>query len=488
VIDGEAASLNIPTVMSPGNSRARRRARLVAALVVALAAPPWTPALAGAPTLTTITVDGNFADWSAVLADPDNVYLDGPAGGRVDLDAPSDPILDVDTAAFTWDATNLYLYLHRQASSASIKYYWFFLDANNDGRMEQGEPLIRLEWHGNNGNIALRLDTYNAVNKAAGDAISNGGVFDGYKLPGQNTNGVAAGSFTGGSASGLSAEVSISWATLGLPAGAPMQIHVSSTKNLSAIPTDVADNLGGNNYFTTVTLDPDRAVSTSPGTTAILAHTMTNTGNITDTFDFTWTTSGTFAPSTVTFYKDVDGSGTLTAGDTLLTDTDGDGKVDSGPVAGLGGTLKVLVAVATPAGAAVGKSATIVAKATSSFDTTLSDTASDTVTLGGPQMTLLKSADRAAAAPGQTITYTITYTNAGNLDAQNVVVIDPVPAPTAYVAGSASGAGMTITWSHDGGATYDASQALPVTHVKWARAASLAAAASGSVTFSVTVP
>jgi uncharacterized repeat protein (TIGR01451 family) len=99
----------------------------------------------------------------------------------------------------------------------------------------------------------------------------------------------------------------------------------------------------------------------------------------------------------------------------------------------------------------------------------------------------LKSVDRAAAAPGDTITYTITYTNTGNLDALNVVVIDPVPAASAYVAGSASGAGTTVTWSHDGGATYDGLQTTPVTHVKWSRAASLPASGTGSVSFKVTV-
>src|SRR5882672_5602362 len=93
----------------------RRGVAGVAWIVVAaamLAAVPGSLALAAAPTLTTITVDGNFGDWTAVLANPDNVYLDGPAGGRIDLDAPIDPVLNVDTFAFTWDATNFYVYIH----------------------------------------------------------------------------------------------------------------------------------------------------------------------------------------------------------------------------------------------------------------------------------------------------------------------------------------------------------------------------------------
>jgi len=468
-------------------ARARRPVRPVAAAAMAaLSFLAWGSAAAGTPTLTTITVDGNFGDWAAVLADPDNLFLDGPAGGRADLDAPSDPYLDIDTVAFTWDATNLYFYVHRQGSIASIKYFWFFLDANNNGRMEQGEPMLRLEWHGSSRSTNLKRDSYAAINTAIGDAISNAGVHDGYKLPGQNNNGFAIGNFNGGSSDGKSAEAVISWANVGVAAGSALQIHVSSTRNSAAIPSDVADNVGGTNYFTTVAFDPDRAVTTTPGTTAVLAHTVTNTGNVADVFDLTFTSSGTFTPTSVTFYKDADASGTLTAGDTALTDTDADGKVDTGSLAA-SAVMRVLTVVATP-GAPVGKVATVVGKATSSKDTTLSDIATDTVTLGGPTLTLLKSASRATALPGQSIAYTVTYTNSGNLDAQNVVLVDPVPSPATYVPGSAAGTGTSIAYSHDGGATYDASQAGVVTHVRWTFAAPVAAAGTGSVSFSVLVP
>jgi hypothetical protein len=116
-----------------------------AAATILLSSTQGAPVFAGAPTLQTITIDGNMADWAAVLADPDNVYLDGPAGGLPDVDAPADPVLNLDTFAYTWDATNLYLYVHRQGTTTNIKYYWFFFDADNDGRMEQAEPVLRLE-------------------------------------------------------------------------------------------------------------------------------------------------------------------------------------------------------------------------------------------------------------------------------------------------------------------------------------------------------
>lgn len=446
------------------------------------------PVFAGAPTLQTITIDGNMADWAAVLADPDNVTLDGPSGGLPDADAPADPVLDLDTFAYTWDATNLYLYIHRQGSTTSIKYYWFFFDADNDGRMEQGEPVLRLEWWGSNRRTALRRDSYDAADKVNGDLISSAGVFDGYTLPGKNINGYSTGNPNGGSTNGLAAEASISWANLGIPAGSALAVHVSSTRTLSAVPTDVIDNLGGDNWYTSVLIDPDRSAATTPGTNAVFVHTVTNTGNLADRFDLTWTSSGSFTPASVSFYNDADASGTLTPGDTLLTDTDADGAPDTGLLAGLNGVMRILAIVATPAGSPVGSTATIVLRARSSFDPTLTDIATDMLAIGGPTLTLLKSASRATAAPGDTIAYTVTYTNSGNLQAQNVFVTDAIPAPAVYVVGSATGAGAVVTYSHDGGATYDASQALPVTHLRWTLSAPLSAAASGSVGFTVQVP
>jgi uncharacterized repeat protein (TIGR01451 family) len=459
-----------------------------AAATILLSSTQGAPVFAGAPTLQTITIDGNMADWAAVLADPDNVYLDGPAGGLPDVDAPADPVLNLDTFAYTWDATNLYLYVHRQGTTTNIKYYWFFFDADNDGRMEQAEPVLRLEWWGSNRRTALRRDSYDAVDKVNGDLASSGGFHDGYTLPGKNVNGFSTGNPNGGSANGLAAEASISWANLGIPAGSAMTVHVSSTRTLAAIPTDVIDNMGGDNWFTSVLIDPDRSAATTPGTNAVFAHTVTNTGNLADRFDLTWTSSGAFTPTSVAFYGDADASGTLTPGDALLTDTDADGTPDTGLLSGLNGVLRILAVVATPPGGAVGSTATILLRARSSYDPTLTDIATDTLTLGGPTLTLLKSASVASAAPGDTIVYTVTYTNSGNLQAQNVVVTDSIPAPSVYVAGSASGAGTVVTYSHDGGSTWDASQALPVTHLRWTLSAPLAASASGTVTFSVQVP
>src|SRR6267142_5880776 len=79
----------------------------------------------GGPTLTTITLDGNMTDWATVLANPLNVVNDGPGGGLPDADTPSQARVDIDKVAFTWDATYLYFYIHRQGTAGAFNYFWF---------------------------------------------------------------------------------------------------------------------------------------------------------------------------------------------------------------------------------------------------------------------------------------------------------------------------------------------------------------------------
>ena len=55
---------------------------------------------------------------------------------------------------------------------------------------------------------------------------------------------------------------------------------------------------------------------------------------------------------------------------------------------------------------------------------------------------------------GDTIVYTIKYTNEGTGLAKEANIVDPVPAGTVYVLGSAAGADTDITLSIDGGKTY----------------------------------
>lgn len=77
-----------------------------------------------------------------------------------------------------------------------------------------------------------------------------------------------------------------------------------------------------------------------------------------------------------------------------------------------------------------------------------SDSADVTVT--APEMTFSKTADKATANPGDTITYTLSYHNIGTGDADNVVVEDTIPAATTFVSSTPAYDGVsgdTYTWN-----------------------------------------
>ncbi|MEZ5541405.1 MAG: hypothetical protein R3F42_05115 [Pseudomonadota bacterium] len=90
--------------------------------------------------------------------------------------------------------------------------------------------------------------------------------------------------------------------------------------------------------------------------------------------------------------------------------------------------------------------------------------------------------------PGTEVIYTITAKNTGTEPADRVVVTNRVPEQTVYVAGSAAGPGVAITFSVDGGKTYATATKLSVvdaagktrpataadyTHVRWTFQSSL---------------
>jgi len=108
------------------------------------------------------------------------------------------------------------------------------------------------------------------------------------------------------------------------------------------------------------------------------------------------------------------------------------------------------------------------------------------------------------AFPGDVLVYTITYTNTGDAEAKNAVILDPIPEGIDYVVGSAEGAGAEITCSIDGGESYHAEPVMTevenpdgtkkkqeadpgaYTHVRW-RLDSVPAGGSGKVTFKAIV-
>lgn len=183
-----------------------------------------------------------------------------------------------------------------------------------------------------------------------------------------------------------------------------------------------------------VTVDPDGASNADPGDVVYYAHVVTNGGNGPDTIDLTVSSSQGWS---VTIYRDVNNNGTYEAGtDVVLTDSDGDLVPDSGVLAA-DGFMRILVAVTVPAGTANGTVDSTTVTGTSSFNTAVSDLATDTTTVDAPSLSVVKSvAPVGDQPPGTVLTYTIVITNNGSGAANAVVLRDPVPANTTYVSGS----------------------------------------------------
>lgn len=113
----------------------------------------------------------------------------------------------------------------------------------------------------------------------------------------------------------------------------------------------------------------------------------------------------------------------------------------------------------------------------------------------GESETRLVPAD--VVVPGESVFYTITFTNVSDQPADNVVITNPIAENLMYVDDSAFGPGMEIEFSVDGGVTFASADDLNVTeggevrrakaadftHVRWVMQNDLAAGAQGTVRF-----
>ncbi len=247
-------------------------------------------------------------------------------------------------------------------------------------------------------------------------------------------------------------------------------------QSLSNIVTTTVSQVGG------VTVVPDNAANGDPGDTVSYLHTVTNTGNGTDTIDMTTSSSQGWS---VSLYLD-DGDGIFEPGtdDVALADSDTDGTPDSGSLIA-DASVDIWVAVSVPAGTADGTVDTTTVTGTSSFDGTVTDSATDTTTVTAPTLSVTKSVLPAGdQPPGTTLTYTVVITNNGNADANQVVLTDPIPANTTYVGSSITQDSNPRTDIADGDtADYTVTSATTVT----VSVGTLAPSASTTITFQVTI-
>lgn len=93
--------------------------------------------------------------------------------------------------------------------------------------------------------------------------------------------------------------------------------------------------------------------------------------------------------------------------------------------------------------------------------------------------------------PGEELRYTITFTNTSEatVDAERIIITNPIPDGTQYVAGSAGGEGAQVEYSTDGESFAAAGPAEAdggsVRSLRWTYGRDLAPGASGEVFFHV---
>src|SRR5690349_13452436 len=200
-------------------SPSRRHAGMLAVALALLACAP-----AGAKTLRTITIDGNLDDWTGVLIDRDQKVADRSLA-QGDPDAPGQAQRDERGVAFTWDATNLYLYFSRTGSGTNSYNAIFYFDLGHDGQLGGTDKIAFFKFSGSSFQ-SFELDAYNdggTPDGLGGDGITPVGTV-GSQL-------ATSGGNAAGDASGIHFEASLPWATLGVPAGTPMFIHPALSAN-----------------------------------------------------------------------------------------------------------------------------------------------------------------------------------------------------------------------------------------------------------------
>jgi uncharacterized repeat protein (TIGR01451 family) len=202
------------------------------------------------------------------------------------------------------------------------------------------------------------------------------------------------------------------------------------------------------------------ASTAAPGDVRSFLHAVTNRGNEDDAVQLAGT-----APAgwTLSFYRDVDGDGQRSAADVPIT----------GPLPiARGGSTSVLAVYVVPAAAIDGSIATLAITATSASDARAAVATTDRVTvavavLPRPSLTLQKLVDRSEATIGDTLRYTIRWTNAGDGDATAAIALDTLPGNARYVPGSLvlDGAPLTDAADADAGTTSVAADGRAIVRV-----------------------
>jgi len=212
-------------------------------------------------------------------------------------------------------------------------------------------------------------------------------------------------------------------------AGASISNQASASyTDASATPRTVTSNVVSTTVtqVTSMTLTANGAQTATPGSVVYYPHTLTNTGNGTDTFNLTNSNAGGFSMTGVQFFAD-NGSGTPT----------GPAITSTGPLAA-GASFKLIAVGTLPNTATATQTNTITVTGTSTFTPTVTASNTDVTTVTtNAVVTLTKGISVSNGLPGTLATYTLTYTNTGNSTATAVAITDVIPTGMTFQAGSA---------------------------------------------------
>ncbi len=281
----------------------------------------------------------------------------------------------------------------------------------------------------------------------------------------------------------------VSVASAAPPAGTVIGNQAAATyTDASAVPRTATSNT-----VTTVvqqvgafTLTAAQTKTAAPGAPITFAHTVTNTGNGSDSFTLAAVNNS--------------GDNFDLIGLSVFVDATCDGIADNatpitsiGPITA-GGAACVVVSGNLPGSATTGQSANFNLNALSVFNAAATQSNIDTVNVSGNAVVnVTKSISSPSGNPGTgPYTYTLTYTNNGNSNAVNMILGDIVPSGMNYVAGSGRWSGSGTTALTDGAAPADPAGisndfGVTAAGVVSAVVASVPSNASGTLSFQVDV-
>jgi len=446
---------------------------------------PATQAIA-APIQRTITIDGNMSDWKTptdITTNPgqfsNDAEGDAKTGTAADLDFEVQSVgRDLKSFSYTYDSTNIYMWVNRYANSNNITDWWFYIDTDSDGLMESGEKILRVQWSGSNGNTTVGLYNYipaqsggdslvcqaTGANSVASGWCPQAGVADGYDMPGiqgsvnalfkcqplpsaSNYCGGDVQDQHGGSSLGVEMETRISWAALGLSGPSSLGFHISSS-NGSNIPAQINDNMeglgGGGIAFSELAVAKIASItSINAGSSFTYSVTVTNNGDSSATN----VSLDDILPAGVSYVSHVAPAGTT------YDNTTGLWNIGSLPYPGTKTLNITVLANQVATNTIVTNTANNLQLDQGDPDTTNNQASAIVTVIAVPKISLQKNSSTISdpingttnpkAIPGALAEYTIAAINTGLAPADNdsIIITDAIPANTALYVNDISGPG-----------------------------------------------